>query len=136
MSGGGIGFVGGEHSSREIGRKKWKLNVPLDNCATDGFRICGCGCGSACASHRHKGRWVPLIRGAFYSTYDIIQRMTLGRSDEFSNDAVNFSGAKVVLKTKVGDDVSAFASGLLLASQTDDIAPLKYNGTYIGANHR
>ena len=74
------------------------------------------------------------IRGAFDSTYDIIQRMTPGRADEFSNDAVNFSGAKVVLKTKVGDDVSAFASGLLVASQTDDIAPLKYNGTYIGAN--
>ena len=31
--------------------------------------------------------------------------------------------------------IAAFASGTILASQGDDVAPLHYNGTYIGANH-
>lgn len=75
------------------------------------------------------------IRGSFDSTHDIIQRMALSTGQAFSNDTVNFSGAKAVLKASVGDDVAAFTSGSLLAPQADDVAPLKYNGTYIGANH-
>ena len=75
------------------------------------------------------------IRGSFNSTHDIIQRMTISTGREFTNDTVNFAGAKAVLKTSVGDDVAVFAGGSLLAEQVDDVAPLKYNGTYIGANH-
>lgn len=75
------------------------------------------------------------IRGSFDSTHDIIQRMTLSTGQSFSNDTVNFSGAKTVLKASVGNDVFSYASGSLLAAQVDDVAPLQYNGTYIGANH-
>lgn len=76
------------------------------------------------------------IRSSFDSTYDLIQKVTLATDVAFTNNTVNVQGARKALKTVTDNDVAwGHASSIMLASQGDSSAPIKYNGTYIGGNH-
>lgn len=62
------------------------------------------------------------------------QKVTLSTGVAFTNDTVNVMGARRSLRT-VLDATTAWATGVVLANQGDDSAPLHYFNTYIGANH-
>ncbi len=76
------------------------------------------------------------IRAKFTSTLDIIQLVVMATGTAFTNDTVNVQGARKALKTVTDNEVAwGHASSIMLASQGDSSAPIKYNGTYIGGNH-
>lgn len=76
------------------------------------------------------------IRYAWSSTVDAVLRIRLYSSDLTVNAPVDWYGVRTIAKATADSGiVAAFAGGAQLAAQGDSIGPLKYNGTYIGANH-
>jgi len=61
----------------------------------------------------------------------LVRKVELGNNGKAGNQVVNFAGARVVPRS--GDFV--LNHGYLISDERDDIAPIKFNGTYIGANH-
>lgn len=76
------------------------------------------------------------IRTAFDSTRDMVQLVQYGTSVKWSNNVVNPYQIKIIPKSTAKENlVNAYNAGTLVVSHSDDAAPLRYNGTYIGANH-
>lgn len=76
------------------------------------------------------------IRTEFSDTHDLVQQVSYGTNNVWSNNVINPWSVRTIPKSTAKDGViAAFSSGTILASQGDDAAPLNYNGTYIGANH-
>lgn len=77
---------------------------------------------------------ILYIRSHWSETLDLVQRVTLRTGTPYTNDSINFTGARTALKT-VTEPATAFTGGTMLAQQGEDACPLNYNGTYIGGNH-
>lgn len=76
------------------------------------------------------------IRTKFNATSDLVQQVRYNSTTAWSNNVVNLWASKTIPAATTKDNtVTAFASGTLVANQTDDATPLNYNNTYIGANH-
>lgn len=84
-----------------------------------------------------KAAGVLYVRTRWSSTEDLVQKLTLATGTTYSNDVINFDGAKVIDRTAAySATASAYASSTTtLATQGDDACPAAYNATYIGANH-
>lgn len=71
-----------------------------------------------------------FIRYDFGAGRYLIRKVDL-RSRGRGNEVVNFAGARMV---SANGDVP-FERGYIISQENDDATPLKFNGTYIGANH-
>lgn len=71
------------------------------------------------------------LRTPMDASYELMQMVSLASG---SNSTVNYQGARRIAKLTSGI-ASAWPAATVLHSAGDDAAPLKYNGTYIGANH-
>lgn len=71
------------------------------------------------------------IRSEFGVNRYLVRKIHLAKKDWVGNQVVNFGGARVV--TSLFD--MGFSRGYLVSGEGDDIAPLKFNDTFIGANH-
>ncbi|MHC5351701.1 hypothetical protein [Metapseudomonas furukawaii] len=76
-----------------------------------------------------------FVRGGFDDSRDIIQLVSLNPGAVGTNNPLNLTGIKTVPRGGDVNDAVAFAKGDLLSPQGDDIAPIRYNDTYVGANH-
>ena len=76
------------------------------------------------------------IRTPFNDTLDMVQLVQYGTNAKWSNNVVNPYQIKTIPKSTAKESlVTAYNAGTLVVSHGDDAAPLRYNGTYIGANH-
>ncbi|MGQ1523072.1 hypothetical protein ACT44T_13810 [Acinetobacter baumannii] len=77
------------------------------------------------------------IRTSFNDTLDLVQQVSYATSESWDkNNIINFQDVRTIAKSTPRESViAAFANGTTLVSQSDDATPLRYNGTYIGANH-
>ncbi len=71
-----------------------------------------------------------FIRSEFGANRYLIRKVDL-RSLGRGNEVVNFAGARMV---SANGDIP-FERGYTISQENDDATPLKFNGTYIGANH-
>ncbi|MCF4994212.1 hypothetical protein GIW70_19965 [Pseudomonas syringae] len=71
------------------------------------------------------------IRSDFGINRYLIRKMDLGKKTKEGNQVVNFAGARIVSS----DGDVPFNRGYAVSDERDDIAPLRFNGTFIGANH-
>ncbi|MCO7503204.1 MULTISPECIES: hypothetical protein [unclassified Pseudomonas] len=71
-----------------------------------------------------------FIRSEFGPNRYMIRKIDI-KSFGRGNQVINFAGARIV--SSVGD--VAFDRGYVVSQEQDDISPVKFNGTYIGANH-
>jgi hypothetical protein len=71
-----------------------------------------------------------FVRSEFGINRYLIRKVDL-RSKGRGNEVVNFAGARIVS----ADGDVPFERGFPIAQEQDDATPLKFNGTYIGANH-
>lgn len=70
------------------------------------------------------------IRSDFGTNRFLIRKIDLSGSDG-GNNVVNFAGARIV--SNEGD--VPFNRGYVVSREKDDISPVKFNGTFMGANH-
>lgn len=70
------------------------------------------------------------IRSDFGTNRFLIRKVDLSGVDA-GNNVVNFGGARIVSS----DGDVPFNRGYVVSRETDDITPVKFNGTFIGANH-
>ena len=76
------------------------------------------------------------IRTAFSNTLDMVQLVQYGTNTKWNNNVINPYQIKTIPKSTAKENlVTAYNAGTLVVSHGDDAAPLRYNGTYIGANH-
>lgn len=76
------------------------------------------------------------IRTPFNDTLDMVQLVQYGTNAKWSNNVINPYQIKTIPKSTTKESlVTAYNAGTLVVSHGDDAAPLRYNGTYIGANH-
>lgn len=76
------------------------------------------------------------IRTPFNDTLDMVQLVQYGTNAKWSNNVINPYQIKTIPKSTAKENlVTAYNAGTLIVSHGDDAAPLRYNGTYIGANH-
>ena len=76
------------------------------------------------------------IRTPFNDTLDMVQLVQYGTNAKWSNNVINPYQIKTIPKSTAKENlVTAYNAGTLVVSHGDDAAPLRYNGTYIGANH-
>lgn len=78
------------------------------------------------------------LRTSWSATLDAVSRIRIYSTDATINAPVDFYGVRTIPIATANTSsaiLSAFASGTAIASQTDSIGPLNYNGTYMGANH-
>jgi len=76
------------------------------------------------------------IRTPFNDTLDMVQLVQYGTNAKWSNNVINPYQIKTIPKSTAKENlVTAYNAGALVVSHGDDAAPLRYNGTYIGANH-
>lgn len=79
----------------------------------------------------YQGDDVIYIRSHFGAGNYLMRKVDLGNNRKTGNQVVNFAGARVV----PGSGEVVLDRGYLISDERDDIAPIKFNGTYIGANH-
>lgn len=72
------------------------------------------------------------IRTAFDNNFDLVEQLRLN-SDGLYNLLAGYYSTSLVNRFAL--DANMSATFLMVKSSTDDIAPLSYNGTYIGGNH-
>ncbi|HFX6312229.1 TPA: hypothetical protein ACIFC2_001330, partial [Acinetobacter baumannii] len=76
------------------------------------------------------------IRTGFSASVDLVQKVQYGTNDKWKNNVINPYEIKTIPKSTAKESLlSAYSTGTLVVSHPDDAAPLRYNGTYIGANH-
>lgn len=76
------------------------------------------------------------IRTSYSSTLDMVQLVQYGTNSKWNNNVVNPYQIKTIPASTAKENlITAYNAGTLVVSQGDDAAPLRYNGTYIGANH-
>ena len=76
------------------------------------------------------------IRTAFSNTLDMVQLVQYGTNTKWNNNVINPYQIKTIPKSTAKENlVTAYNAGTLVVNHGDDAAPLRYNGTYIGANH-
>lgn len=76
------------------------------------------------------------IRTSYSSTLDIVQLVQYGTNSKWNNNVVNPYQIKTIPASTTKENlITAYNAGTLVVSHSDDAAPLRYNGTYIGANH-
>ena len=76
------------------------------------------------------------IRTSYSSTLDMVQLVQYGTNSKWNNNVVNPYQIKTIPASTVKENlITAYNAGTLVVSHADDAAPLRYNGTYIGANH-
>ncbi|HEN9534221.1 TPA: hypothetical protein U9I93_000501 [Acinetobacter baumannii] len=77
-----------------------------------------------------------LIRTPFSETLDLVQKVQYGTNDKWKNNVINPYEIKTIPKSTAKESLAnAYSTGTLVVSHPDDAAPLRYNNTYIGANH-
>lgn len=77
------------------------------------------------------------IRTRWDATRYLVQKLTYNATEDYANNCTNFHSARLIpIVIGETDTVAAYGAGEVLASQTaDDNCPIKYGGTYMGANH-
>ena len=76
------------------------------------------------------------IRTPYSSTLDMVQLVQYGTNSKWNNNVVNPYQIKTIPASTAKENlITAYNAGTLVVSHGDDAAPLRYNGTYIGANH-
>ncbi len=76
------------------------------------------------------------IRTPYSSTLDMVQLVQYGTNSKWNNNVVNPYQIKTIPASTAKENlITAYNAGTLVVSHADDAAPLRYNGTYIGANH-
>ncbi|MFK7336398.1 hypothetical protein [Acinetobacter baumannii] len=76
------------------------------------------------------------IRTGFSASVDLVQKVQYGTNDKWKNNVINPYEIKTIPKSTAKESlIAAYSTGTLVVSHPDDAAPLRYNGTYIGANH-
>tara|TARA_R110000772_G_scaffold1095_1_gene3853 strand:- start:4318 stop:6114 length:1797 start_codon:yes stop_codon:yes gene_type:complete len=80
-----------------------------------------------------EGEYV-YVRTSFSETQDLVQSLRVYYNDSFKNNNMNFWKSYLITKATV-DTSAAYTAGTRISDQEDDMAPHRYNGTYIGANH-
>ena len=76
------------------------------------------------------------IRTPFNDTLDMVQLVQYGTNTKWLNNIVNPYQIKTIPASTAKENlITAYNAGTLVVTQGDDAAPLRYNGTYIGANH-
>lgn len=71
-----------------------------------------------------------FVRSGFGDGDYLVRKLDL-RSQGRGNEIINFAGARIISSR----DSSPSDKGFLLSGEPDDATPVKFNGTYIGANH-
>lgn len=72
------------------------------------------------------------IKSKFGINRFLLRKINLGgESTSSSNNVVNFGGARIVSAFSDFD----FYRGYVVSNEVDDVAPVKFNDTYIGGNH-
>lgn len=85
-----------------------------------------------------KANDLVYVRSSWSTTKDLVQRMRLHTGATYTtNDVVEFNSARLIPATTLdADTVSGYnSSTTVLSTQGDDAGPVKYNNTYIGAEH-
>ena len=66
----------------------------------------------------------------------MVQLVQYGTNTKWNNNVINPYQIKTIPKSTAKENlVTAYNNGTLVVNHGDDAAPLRYNGTYIGANH-
>ncbi len=71
-----------------------------------------------------------FIRSSFGTNRYLVRKVDL-KDSTLGNEVVNYGGARIVPT----NGQLPFSRGFLVSAERDEAVPLKFNGTYIGANH-